>query len=70
MNQELQLDLIELNDIYYALTAVSKDKNVYAHERMSVLADKVLANIMAKCEAYDELIEAMRKVRNIVDDIQ
>jgi len=69
MSQELKLGLLELNDIYYALSTVSKDKNVYAHERMAVLANKVLTNIIAECEAYDELISAVRDIRDIVDNI-
>jgi len=61
MNQELQLSIIELNDIYYALSTVSKDKNIYAHERMAELADKVSAHMMARIKEYDDFVVASLK---------
>jgi hypothetical protein len=57
MKNELQLSLIELNDIYYALNTTSKDTSVYGHERMKLLADKVNEQMLAEGKRLDEVKE-------------
>ena len=57
MKNELQLSLIDLNDIYYALSITSKDTGVYAHERMKLLADKV----------NEQILDAIEKALSVKD---
>ena len=60
MNQELKLGLLELNDIYYALSTVSRDTDTYRSDKMAELADRVLDHIVAKCKDIDELVADVR----------
>jgi hypothetical protein len=61
MNQELKLGLLELNDIYYCLSTVSRrDMDVHRSKEMAELADRVLDHIVAKCKDIDELIADAR----------
>jgi len=72
MNQELQLSLIELNDIYYALSTVSKDKNVYAYERMAELADKVNTHMFVKVQEVEDMVAGMKltnELQGMLDEV-
>jgi hypothetical protein len=72
MNQELKLGLLELNDIYYCLSTVSRDKDTHRSKEMAELADRVLDHMFVKVQEVEDMVAGMKltnELQGMLDEV-